>query len=302
MVNILAANYLVEKLDLPLIGDIVSDDFPLTVAVVDGVPQHPVRIYGNAELVVITSQLKFEDESASTIARDLVRAMMDFCTRHKAGLLLTMEVLQMELDQEELDKLGRTREEILMAMASQMGADQEEDGDEDAQIDLSGLIPTGNPKLGRMTSNKRSKAKKKRKKKGSKGKDGADEDDDEPEPDMYYLTNTQWFVDRMETRNYAPLQEAMMTGLTAGVLAESAFSDVNIGCIIARSTSMLSDASAVVPMVECIDFVLGDRISIDLSGIEKQVAEIEAEVKKQIETITGGGVKRQNSNDLSMYM
>jgi len=54
----------VEQLELPLIGDILSDVFPSTCVVNKFMPGSAVRIYGDKRVVVIASHVRFDDASA----------------------------------------------------------------------------------------------------------------------------------------------------------------------------------------------------------------------------------------------
>ena len=58
LVSTLAANYLVEQLKLPKIGCMTSRFMPVTSIIHDGMPNHPVRIYGDKRLVVFVSEFR----------------------------------------------------------------------------------------------------------------------------------------------------------------------------------------------------------------------------------------------------
>lgn len=58
----MAAEYIIQQLDLPLIGDIISESFPPLTIVKDGIPSHSGRIYGNKDIVVFISDYKFGPE------------------------------------------------------------------------------------------------------------------------------------------------------------------------------------------------------------------------------------------------
>jgi len=58
LVSTLAANYLVEQLHLPKIGCMTSRFMPVTSIIRGGVPNHPVRIYGDKRVVVFVSEFR----------------------------------------------------------------------------------------------------------------------------------------------------------------------------------------------------------------------------------------------------
>ncbi len=58
LVSTLAANYLVEQLKLPKIGCMTSRFMPVTSIIREGIPSHPVRIYGDKRLVVFVSEFR----------------------------------------------------------------------------------------------------------------------------------------------------------------------------------------------------------------------------------------------------
>lgn len=58
LVSTLAANYLVEQLKLPKIGCMTSRFMPVTSIIRQGIPNHPVRIYGDKRLVVFVSEFR----------------------------------------------------------------------------------------------------------------------------------------------------------------------------------------------------------------------------------------------------
>lgn len=113
----------VDQLKLPLVGDLISDTFPLTCVVNNYVPGNACRIYGDRRLVVFVSDLKVEEFkeqlsdrccSSRAIPRlemvisvlcayihSVVEAIYDFCRRHRSKLLLNVDSLPEEADQDE---------------------------------------------------------------------------------------------------------------------------------------------------------------------------------------------------------
>jgi len=70
---VLTSNYLVESLDLPLIGTITPEDMASTAVVShNGQPCHAIRIFGDKRIVVICSELKIPDKLINGLAKSIV--------------------------------------------------------------------------------------------------------------------------------------------------------------------------------------------------------------------------------------
>lgn len=89
---VLTAGFLVEQLQLPLVGIVSSPSFPAKCVVEKGLPLPSVRIYGNAKLVVIQGECKLTPELIS----DLSSLIFGFAERHSSALIITAEGLPQE--------------------------------------------------------------------------------------------------------------------------------------------------------------------------------------------------------------
>jgi len=90
--SILAAGYIRENMKLPLIGSISSSKFPARCLVEDGMPIHPVRIYGEQDLVVVLAELKVPTELEGEVAM----CLLELAERLQCRLIMNIEGLPME--------------------------------------------------------------------------------------------------------------------------------------------------------------------------------------------------------------
>lgn len=90
---ILTAGYLVDQLKLPLIGMMSSPSFPTKTTIENGLPLHPIRIYGNKAACVVMGEFKF---STTEITTDVSNLILDFANRHRASSILFCEGLPQE--------------------------------------------------------------------------------------------------------------------------------------------------------------------------------------------------------------
>jgi len=101
---ILTAGYLVDQLKLPLIGMMSSPTFPTKITIENGLPLHPIRIYGNNRVVVFMGEFKF---ATTEITADVAHLILDFARRHKARAVLTCEGLPKEEYHEENPEMAK---------------------------------------------------------------------------------------------------------------------------------------------------------------------------------------------------
>ncbi|EFC36308.1 predicted protein [Naegleria gruberi] len=88
-----AAGYVVEQLDLPLIGDVISEVFPPVCLINNYTPQSGVRIYGNNKIVVFTSEYELKDPFVS---HQMVNALFEFGKRHGCKCIVSLEAIPMD--------------------------------------------------------------------------------------------------------------------------------------------------------------------------------------------------------------
>lgn len=93
MTSVVTAQFLIETLKLPLIGDIYSPNFPTSCRVRDGQSCNPTRIYGSKQLVVFFSEHTIDTEYVHYVAK----AILEFALKHKCTKIFTAEGLADEL-------------------------------------------------------------------------------------------------------------------------------------------------------------------------------------------------------------
>lgn len=95
----IAAEYIIRALDLPLIGDIISDSFtPLTI-IVDGIPSSSARIYGNKHIVIFVSNYTLKPEMTALF----IKALFEFATRHDCSMIMSMKAIDLNPVTEKVD-------------------------------------------------------------------------------------------------------------------------------------------------------------------------------------------------------
>jgi len=96
---ILVANYLADQLELPLIGDILCDDFPPRAVLNNGSIQRSVRILGDERFVVFLCEFSF---AKADLTNNIIEALLDFSIRHKCSNLISVEGIPKSFVEREL--------------------------------------------------------------------------------------------------------------------------------------------------------------------------------------------------------
>jgi predicted ATP-grasp superfamily ATP-dependent carboligase len=86
---IIASNYLVQQLGLPMVGEITCPLFYPMAVIRKGEAARGARIYGNASVVVFISEYQLKD---ADLQQDMVTAIYDFAMRHHCSVIVTMDV------------------------------------------------------------------------------------------------------------------------------------------------------------------------------------------------------------------
>ncbi len=73
LVGTIAASHIVEQLDLKEVAHLESDEFPPVMVLHKGIPRDPVRIYGNEDMLVLTSEIPLPITTVHSTARVLSR-------------------------------------------------------------------------------------------------------------------------------------------------------------------------------------------------------------------------------------
>lgn len=94
LVSMLAASYIVNKLQLKKLGVIVSPHMPMVSVVSQGVPSHPIRIYGNEKIVVFLSEFYPPEK----IILPLTEKIFEFMIAYNCKAIITTEGLESHAD------------------------------------------------------------------------------------------------------------------------------------------------------------------------------------------------------------
>lgn len=85
--SILTAQFLVESLKLPLVGDVDSPSFPPVCSVKNFVPAPGCRIYGDRRIVVFVTEYML----SPAVAKNIADAILEFARRHRCRGILTLD-------------------------------------------------------------------------------------------------------------------------------------------------------------------------------------------------------------------
>ncbi len=114
LLSSIAANFLVNQLELDYIGAIHSDNFHPTTVIYDGHPLPPMRLYAGDpscedssvcdQVIVLVSEFKYPNE----LIRPLVRTIFDWLEDKDVRLILSMEAIptKEEIDEDERKVMG----------------------------------------------------------------------------------------------------------------------------------------------------------------------------------------------------
>eukprot|EP00762_Andalucia_godoyi_P002560 ANDGO_03402.mRNA.1 hypothetical protein len=287
---ILTAQFFVDALNLPLIGDMVSTEFPPTCTVKQFRPSQACRIYGNKQLVVFASEFALTPE----VAHAIVHAVFDFARRHRCKAILTTDGYP------EQDKTANvTGDDDTMAVmdgddsgkssegqATDSGDDSESEDEDDDVI--------SNFKI------------------GVRGGGGGDEDGDEDamgpdgdeeasavlqklgesldravEPkDVRFITNSIQLGDKCLALGFLPLKSGIIKGVSGGLTADMYLRDIDVLCLLAPFNPMLTDTKGALVLSKALLNLSGLQ-DIDTSKLEKRVGKVEKKIRSVIDKIAG---------------
>lgn len=244
------AHFIIEQLQLPIIGEIYSRSLKPTCVVERGAASHSVRIYGNKQVVVFISEYDLSEETEN----DLSSAILDFAERHKCRLILSCKGLDSEPEK---------KEKFQIKVSKNQGEDEEEEELDEA--------PQSKEELLKIID----EAKKKR----------GDEK-------LYFCTNDKDFAEKMIKMEHKPIQDVIVSGVSAGLLAESSYTDITVACLFSKLNELHKfisiDARAALAVVVCISKLLGESVILDISKMDKDISQMEQMMVKVIERLGGG--------------
>jgi len=330
MSSALAAGYLVEALNLPQVADIVSDDFPALGVVTQYKMGSGCRIYGDSRLAVIVSDFKIAD-SNPILQRSLVAAIYDFAYRHECKFMVTVEGLRDNDDEEsgglegvpepggEDDEDGGDRKsqqplKVKLDLSSDQKKkskkkktdDKKKDGDAPKSKDGAAKKDDkdADATAGGADSSARSKSpkhkKKKSKDKDESGKEHGSGDEEEDDEMLWFISTDLGLSKKAAEMGYRPLKDAIITGVSGGIISEACTSTLPVIALISDSSS-LSDVENATSIVQIIDNLLG-RAVIDTKKLEAEIKRIKEQIDKAVEYIQSATRDKHKEAAQSMYL
>jgi len=266
---ILVANYLADQLELPLIGDILCDDFPPRAVVNNGQIQRSVRILGDQRIVVFLCEFSF---AKADITNSIIEALLDFSARHKCSNLLSVEGIPKSFVERELTD----RERLIKA-------ENEKDGKIKPKEEEKKVVE---PKKGKAKTRKLS-----------------DDDDDskKDEKDVFtveerkkieerigssilYVTNNEDLDKKLYSHGCVPFGNGLVDGITGGLLCEMVESASTVTVFMVSADMRYPDASSAVTVLQCIHHLYPD-IKIDLKPLADKAKFLQNAINKMNRSI-----------------
>ncbi len=123
--------------------------------------------------------------------------------------------------------------------------------------------------------------------------------------EVVFLTNSEAIGSKLASLNHTPLKELQINGVTGELLALAPTLEADVVCLFSPVNPLFPDASGGVPIIHCIDALLGSKVSIDTSNLEKEVARIEKEVQSALKSVVvsaAADVPKHDEALQAMYM
>ncbi|KAL9657454.1 hypothetical protein ABK040_016722 [Willaertia magna] len=280
----LTSNYIVEQLNLPVVGEIVSDRFLPLGVIREGQPTGGIKLNGNENILVMTSDYEIKDPG---IQNDIVKCIFDFCERHKVKTLISVDGLDVDPT-----KKRNSVEELKLGISAGSGSEESDWMDED-NSQASSLADYGDEDLTDEHYTEGPKSAEELLKKL--------ENEDNKEQKVWFVTNDEELAQRLEQFNALPAREIACTGISGGILSQSTVRkmDTKILCLFAPLNKFLriGTRSSIV-LIHSLDKIMGNNVVIDTSELKKSAENLEKKLKEAINKL--GPVK--NLPESSMYM
>jgi len=204
--GILATQYIIDQLDLPLVGVVTQSDGIPTSVVMKSQPGPSIRVYGNSKMICWISETKLSEKCS----RGIVQLLLDFAHRHESPMIFCAEG-----------------------------------------------VPTQD------TVVKRSK--------------------------LSFLTTDEQSGKLLTSLGHEYLNEAVISGVTGGIVAESPFLEMNTTCLLCPSSAFFPDASSALELVKVLIRLNPQLKEINTSPLEDKASFLEDKVKKIMKLSNSGG-------------
>jgi len=268
---ILVANYLADQLELPLIGDMLCDDFPPRAVVNNGQIQRAVRILGDQRLVVFLCEFSF---SKADITNNIIEALLDFSSRHKCINLLSVEGIPKSFVEREL----LDRERLIKAEHEKENKDKPTENKEDKPRSKSPDPKKGKPRTRKLSDEEEDTTTKSEEKDTLTPEEKKKVEDRVPTT-VLYVTNNEDFDKKMTSHGYTPFGNGVVDGITGGLLCEMVEAAVNVTIFLVSADMRYPDASSAVTVVQCIDHLL-PHLKIDLKPLADKAKFLQTTIAK----------------------
>ncbi|KNC83914.1 hypothetical protein SARC_03849 [Sphaeroforma arctica JP610] len=251
----IAANFLVDQLKLPLVATLSAPELPARAIVERGQPAPGIRIHGNANGVCV-ALCEFKIPS-NPIINGVIEAVVDFSARHNIKCILSAEGVPRAPVAEVSSESARdkTEEEAI----------QEKEAREDAEKvlflttceDIADTLLLANDKPTPITAPESQDKK------------------SESEPLLGKESNEQTTasvgVDKIV---YKPLDDAVINGITGGLIAEASLTGLEVCCILVPASAVMPlDVSAAAKVVETVR-TLVPGLELDMTPLQSKAKQL----------------------------
>lgn len=250
------AQFIVQQLELPLVGDIRSDHFPSVAMMKQSTPHNSIRIYGNKRMVVIVSDLDIKDPA---MEHAIVRAIYEFARRHRCSMIVTVDAVAMDTRTVRL-VTGEIDEDSFA-----LGKDTKPAPDTPVPKSREELLTL----LSAVNSNKKN---------GPAASTGEE---------LLFVTNREEMANRLEEMGHRAVVNHMnVVGFVGGIMAEMSFSRTTVISLFALlKPQQIIATNATITLVHAIDKLLGRELLIDTTQLEKAGRELQDKVQTVLKDI-----------------
>jgi predicted ATP-grasp superfamily ATP-dependent carboligase len=274
---IMVANTIIHQLQLPLIGDITSDEFPGTAFISNGSPSSACRIHGNNSIVVFVAEYELTPE----MEKELANVLLDFARLWGAKLVVTVDGLS-ECPEKNKKLMGLGIDISFEGMDKDDESNHGRNGEEDAPkepntVDEESIVKMLSGELAIEKLLETSSAR-----------------------DLWYVTDSEDYGLLMKKAAYKVLRDAVLSGVSGSLLAEASVvaprRDMAILSLSVVAHAVLPDPVAVIAVIKAMNIVFEEDV-IEIKPVLDSLGEISDRMKKVM-----SGIKKKNEAPFGMYI
>jgi len=271
------ANYIIEQLNLPIVGDIISDSFPPFAIVRNGIPATGLRIHGNKRIVVFSSEFDLRDNK---LQNDTIHLIYDFCVRHRSSMMIVVDGIVTDPSKKkksnQLHKVQLEKKLSQLATSEQESRDNLDEDIEEAEEESNGFLLDDEDEDEMNIESKEDILKVLE----DSIKEG---NSNENLKKLFFSTNSESIGKKLLAMNHKPVIEFADLSLTAGILGRSSSSPVNVLCLLSPLNKLLQiGIRSSITIISCIDKLLSKEKLFDTSTLGKSAEELEKQIKNEI--------------------